>query len=866
MNEELKVIISAETEKVVKEVDKAKKTIKSFGDVSEEQMKAFDEYLESAKKTCANAMKAIGVAIAGAIASMVALSETTRELRNNQAKLETAFENAGSSAETAAKTYDELYRVLGDDGKATEAAQHLAKLTNNQEELAEWTDICKGVYAEFGDSLAIEGLTEAVNHTAKLGEVQGTLADALEWSGTSVEQFNEELAACSDEAEREKKIREKLNEIYKTSADRYERNNDAVLKANDAQNKLNKALSKHGEYMEPVTTELKNLGASFLEDMQKPMKEVTQWVTNKFFPALKKTYTWIKSNLPAITGIIVGATTAYVGYKVAVVAAEMAEKGLTVARIAAAAAQKVLNAAMAANPIGLVATAIAALIAGLIAYSATLEDTAPKVGALTAEEQELVARTLEAAEAFKEQKQTIEEDITAIDSTYTHTEKLAEELLNLADVNGQVKEADKARAEFILGQLNEALGTEYSMVGDIIQGYGDLKQSIYDLIEAKKANIMLEAQESGYAEAIGLRQDAVQGLVAAEKDYQAALEQSTQATKTAEEERRILNEKMAKAQSDAELRALVGEAERIKRMEDDAKRLREITDEKKGVFDEAAAHYGRIYETINEYERASQLILEGNSAEAIKVLQSKGQAFSTYAEGVDESTKLAVDALFQEALDAGLAAQKMKEDYEKGIGGYTAEQIAEAEQAHADLLEEWATAYDEANGIGTNLGNGIISGMSDTREKLVSYAKGLVSSIFGAMKKAADMHSPSKKAADIGRNLGKGTEIGLDDSSKGVIKSSENMVKKSLKAIQGFAATDFSGAINNSALKANQAVMMNRSIAGPEANSILGALGAKLGTDTPIILQVDGKVFAETAISTINQRTRQTGQLALNLM
>ena len=38
------------------------------------------------------------------------------------------------------------------------------------------------------------------------------------------------------------------------------------------------------------------------------------------------------------------------------------------------------------------------------------------------------------------------------------------------------------------------------------------------------------------------------------------------------------------------------------------------------------------------------------------------------------------------------------------------------------------------------------------------------------------------------------------------------------------------------------------------------------GGNKPIILEVDGQVFAKTAISTINQNTEQTGRLALNIM
>jgi phage-related protein len=42
-------------------------------------------------------------------------------------------------------------------------------------------------------------------------------------------------------------------------------------------------------------------------------------------------------------------------------------------------------------------------------------------------------------------------------------------------------------------------------------------------------------------------------------------------------------------------------------------------------------------------------------------------------------------------------------------------------------------------------------------------------------------------------------------------------------------------------------------------------INAKNGSGTPIILQIDGKTFAQTTIDSINQLTRQTGNLALNL-
>ena len=42
-------------------------------------------------------------------------------------------------------------------------------------------------------------------------------------------------------------------------------------------------------------------------------------------------------------------------------------------------------------------------------------------------------------------------------------------------------------------------------------------------------------------------------------------------------------------------------------------------------------------------------------------------------------------------------------------------------------------------------------------------------------------------------------------------------------------------------------------------------LNERMGGNTPVVLNVDGKTFAQTAINTINQQTRQTGKLGLVL-
>ena len=109
----------------------------------------------------------------------IAAIEGSREYRTEMGKLDTAFVTNGHSSEAATRTYKALQAVLGDTAVSVEAANHLAVMTDNEKDLSTWTDICTGVFATFGDSLPIEGLTEAANETAKVGAVTGPLADAL---------------------------------------------------------------------------------------------------------------------------------------------------------------------------------------------------------------------------------------------------------------------------------------------------------------------------------------------------------------------------------------------------------------------------------------------------------------------------------------------------------------------------------------------------------------------------------------------------------------------------------------------------------------------------------------------------------------
>lgn len=359
------------------DTDEANKSLQK----SDKDAESLGKRLTSVAQTAGKfALGVVGAATAAGTA-LVAVAENTREYRTEQGKLQAAFETSGFAAGEATSTYAALNGILGDSGQAVEAANHLAKLCDNTEDLAKWTNICTGVYATFGDSLPIEGLTEAANETAKVGQVTGPLADALNWAGISEDAFNESLAACTSEQERQALITQTLSGLYTDAADKYREINGEVIAANVANDKLSASMAKVGGAVEPIVTQGKMLIAEVLE-RSVPYIEL---LASVWIPALIAMITncsiWISENGDKIvewTGYIAAATAGvitflvYINWGNIMTAAAEALNAVTVS-------VKALNAAMNKNKVAIIVAAIVSLITYLVVLYNTNEEFRAKV-------------------------------------------------------------------------------------------------------------------------------------------------------------------------------------------------------------------------------------------------------------------------------------------------------------------------------------------------------------------------------------------------------------------------------------------------------------------------------------------------------
>lgn len=765
---------------------------------TEEADKATQDFDASAGDLAKGGLTAIAAAAAAAVTAIVALAEESREYRTETGKLNTAFTDNEFSAEAATETYEDLQSILGETGQAVEAANNLAALCTSEEDLSDWTEILTGVYGKFGASLPVEGLAEAANETKRVGQVTGPLADALNWAAQEGETFgvkmkeateaNEEwnkkveeaasaedyfnlaLQECSNEQERQQLITKTLTQLYGSAAQQYKKTNAEVIRANQATEMWNKATAKIGKTVEPVITDVKELGVTILEDAGEPLEDAADYIRKDVLPAIKKVGSWTKQNLPQIKAGLVGVTTAMVAYKAATIASEVAHKGLKGAIMATTVAQKALALAQAATPWGLMITAIAGLTAASVALVYAMGDAKSAADVLTVEERELMTAADEAAEAFYEQKKATEAALSDVSSEMSYTKSLTDELLKLADASGEVKEKDQARARFILNELNEALDTEYTMTDGIIQKYDELKTSIYNVIQAKLANSLLEASNAEYIAAVQAEADAMADVNLSYEDYQAQLKHTQELQKQYDEYSAQVMEMKANA-TPTQLEQMSAYEVQLGKMAENLEKEKGLLTEKQTAYEQSVTNYRNYYDAIANYEDAQTAILSGNYDKAVDILARKGEHYVAYSDTVDTETANVLDTLYKEAIDAGLEAERTKKNFENGVDGYTQEMVNEAEENYAKAIGAFANAYADAESVGEDLTEGMIAGAGAKRNALYNRARSLVAGFLKAARDEADSHSPSRKAIAIFEDIGEGAEIGVENKTKDVARA-----------------------------------------------------------------------------------------------
>lgn len=233
---------------------------------------------------------------------------------------------------------------------------------------------------------------------------------------------------------------------------------------------------------------------------------------DSFLKALGKTNTEMLKLIPTSTKVVVGigglAISSYSAFESMRKLGEgSAQAKETVRKLSVSVAGATASGALLGSVFGPAGTAIGALTGATISLTASL--LGYKIGAQDARIQTTLSNdeVKKLTDKLKESKQAYEDTIDSIKNSaesklidVEYSKRLSDELEDLVDSNGRVKKGCEERVDYILGEMNDALGTEISRNGDLItkngkvvNSYEELKESIEKTVEAKKEEIRQEA-------------------------------------------------------------------------------------------------------------------------------------------------------------------------------------------------------------------------------------------------------------------------------------------------------------------------------------------------------------------------------------
>lgn len=307
------------------------------------------------------------------------------------------------------------------------------------------------------------------------------------------------------------------------------------------------------------------------------------------------------------------------------------------------------------SPAGLATIAITAT-AGALIYYATKQTEAQKKAKEFAEEMANSKQSLE------EYNQNIDKTTSANLAQIDSASKLKDELVTLVDENGKVKEGYESRVNFILNQLNEALGKEYKLNGNVIESYQNLRDEIDATIEKKKAEIQLNAEEEKYRDAISNQKQAVEDLKTAHEDLGTTIEEAKQKYQD-------YTDAVSKAQEEGDMDSQIKLVQQSKEME----ALRD----KINAYEKAEWRVKDYTEKVKKYEEDYAKFTEGKYSEIGNTIKASTEDWTTKSlEEINKSIE-----------EQGNAMQQYKQIYED-TGNQVALQLSQQAQQNLDNLTQ----------------------------------------------------------------------------------------------------------------------------------------------------------------------------------
>lgn len=601
-----------------------------------------------------------------------------------------------------------------------------------------------------------------------------------------------------------------------------------------------------------------DLGKKILPELGKGVKFVADNFETLSSVAIA-TYTSIKvfKGITAVTSTITGFQRAL---KTAAGTMTLADK-----------AMKLLNLSMSANVFGAVAIGVAALVGGIAALNAISKET-------KTEEEEAAEAARKTAEAYREKYDAYQQQVEAAQAQadadiaqIDHAQDLWKELQKLADESGNVQEKDQARAEFILGELNNALGTEYEMTGNQIQNYQEMADAIDTVVEKKKAQIYLDAAEESYRTAI----QEITKLEKEQADVYAEIAETEDKLTQKKKEYAKEAEKIANQMADPYGSISESSLAYIQSLESEITALETHSGEMQSVFSKDETILREYYDSANKYESATTALLEGNAEKAIAIMQEKTDGIKKQNDLLGKSMEEQNAILYEQFKKADAEFQTTLQRLQEGVEGVTSDMVLEAYQKRSeayDAYEElgstipsaaeegifsgkddvdraiqdvigspietsWATVSGYVD-VGKSMMEGVAQGIRDASGIVATMVNRTMAGAIVAARSAIDANSPSKKFADlVGATIPTGIAKGIRDNISTLEKTTNWMMgytfpKSNSKIATAIGSMSSAGYANTqNTMNATYNMTVN-GVAGQDINALSNIIMRKIQSAT----------------------------------
>lgn len=575
-----------------------------------------------------------------------------------------------------------------------------------------------------------------------------------------------------------------------------------------------------------------------------------------FFAKIVKNSKQIISTLKTVgrTLVTVFVVQKIANFVTAVAGAVKVIKGLKGALDVASASSKLLSTAMGALPWVAAAAGVAAVVSGVILLANKSDEYVEVVASLTDAEKENIEKVNELSQAYSDMKQTRDESVSAVEAEFGHYEELKKELDSLVGANGQVKEGYEDRAAFILGEFNEALGTEMQMTDGVIENYAKQRQELDKLIETKRAQAILTANEEAYVEALNNVEDAQLAKVQAANSLADAEDRLKEAQA---ETNRLMNINIDDYEKEI---GLTGDRfTAYQRLEQAQKQATETEKsaslavyETRKSWIAAEEAYTGFASQIKNYESLAGAIANGSDDIEQKLFELENN-FVDAETGTKES-------LERQVANNEKALKEIEEAYELGMAGITQETVNQYRDLNRRSKEELNKFEKQNEAAGANSQKKFAQGVRNNKGEVVSAVEVNVSAASDELDKGATKAEAKGESWTTAFARGLSSKLGEVQSAVSSLNSSASALgdvdtyTSGTNFMQGFI-----NGVNDRLAPAKEAV----------ANSVRSMLDTlkktqKEGSPSKITMQ-SGIYFGQGYINGIRSTLKQAQNIASEL-